>query len=69
MVFEIVQRLSGHWRALNGGAIVMAQVLEGCKFKNGILRCWEERRLATTQAYIHLSQNMVDDAALSSWLD
>ena len=39
-VFKIVQRLSRNWRALNGGANLMKLVLEGCRFKDGILQ-WE----------------------------
>ena len=38
LVFKIVQRLSRNWRSLNGGANLMALVLEGCTFKDGILQ-------------------------------
>jgi putative transposase len=38
LVFKIVQRLSRNWRALNGGANLMALVLEEHKFKDGILQ-------------------------------
>ena len=38
LVFKIMQRLSRNWRALNGGANLMRLVLEGCKFKDGILQ-------------------------------
>jgi putative transposase len=38
LVFKIVQRLSRNWRALNGGANLMTLVLEGRKFKDGILQ-------------------------------
>jgi len=38
LVFKIVQRLSRNWRTLNGGANLMALVLEGCTFKDGILQ-------------------------------
>jgi len=38
LVFKIVQRLSRNWRALNGGANLMTLVLEGYKFKDGILQ-------------------------------
>jgi putative transposase len=38
LVFKIVERLSRNWRALNGGANLMALVLEGCTFKDGILQ-------------------------------
>jgi transposase-like protein len=38
LVFKIVERLSRNWRSLNGGANLMALVLEGCTFKDGILQ-------------------------------
>jgi transposase-like protein len=38
LVFKIVEQLSGHWRTLNGGANLMALVLEGYTFKDGILQ-------------------------------
>jgi putative transposase len=38
LVFKIVERLSRNWRALNGGANLMMLVLEGHKFKDGILQ-------------------------------
>ena len=38
LVFKIVERLSRNWRALNGGANLMTLVLEGHKFKDGILQ-------------------------------
>jgi transposase-like protein len=38
LVFKIVERLSRSWRTLNGGANLMALVLEGRKFKDGILQ-------------------------------
>jgi putative transposase len=50
LVFKIVERLSGHWRALNGGANLMALVLAGCAFNNGILQRREARQLATAAA-------------------
>lgn len=37
LVFKIVQRLSMHWRVLNGGATVMTLVLAGAQFSDGIL--------------------------------
>lgn len=37
LVFKIVERLSQNWRSLNGGANLMALVLAGCTFKDGIL--------------------------------
>jgi transposase-like protein len=36
LVFKIVERLSGTWRALNGGENLMTLVLEGCRFTDGI---------------------------------
>ncbi len=36
LVFKVVERLSGNWRALNGGQNLMALVLEGCVFRDGI---------------------------------
>jgi putative transposase len=50
LVFKIVERLSGHWRALNGGANLMALVLAGCRFKDGVLQRQEARQLATAAA-------------------
>jgi putative transposase len=38
LVFKIVERLSRNWRAINGGANLMALVLEERKFKDGILQ-------------------------------
>jgi len=38
LVFKIVERLSGNWRSLNGGATLMTLVLEGRTFKDGILQ-------------------------------
>ena len=32
----MVERLSGHWRTLNGGENLIALVLEGWAFKDGI---------------------------------
>jgi len=37
VVFKIVQRLGQHWRVLNGGATVMALVLAGARFVDGVL--------------------------------
>jgi len=45
-----VERLSGRWHALNGGANLMALVLEGCIFKDGLLQRREARQLATAAA-------------------
>jgi putative transposase len=50
LVFKIVERLSGHWRALNGGANLMALVLAGCTFKDGLLQRQEVRQLASVAA-------------------
>jgi len=36
LVFKVVDRLSSNWRALNGGENLMALVLEGCVFRDGI---------------------------------
>ncbi len=36
LVFKMVERLSGHWRALNGGEILIALVLEVWVFEDGI---------------------------------
>jgi transposase-like protein len=36
LVFKLVERLSGNWRVLNGGANLMALVLEGAVFKDGL---------------------------------
>lgn len=38
LVFKVVQRLTENWRALNGGENLMALVLEGCVFQDGIRR-------------------------------
>jgi putative transposase len=38
LVFKIVERLSRNWRGLNGGATLMALVLEGHIFKDGVLQ-------------------------------
>jgi len=37
LVFKIVERLGQHWRVLNGGATLMALVLGGERFVDGIL--------------------------------
>ena len=36
LVFKVVERLSENWRALNGGQNLMALVLEGYLFRDGI---------------------------------
>ena len=38
LVFKVIQRLGQNWRALNGGENLMALVLEGCVFEDGIRR-------------------------------
>ena len=38
LVFKLVERLSGNWRVLNGGENLMALVLAGCGFQDGILK-------------------------------
>ena len=36
LVFKLVERLSGNWRALNGGQNLMDLVLTGCVFRDGL---------------------------------
>lgn len=50
LVFKIVERLKGHWRTLNGGANLMALVLAGYSFKDGLLQRQEVRQFATAVA-------------------
>lgn len=50
LVFKIVERLSGRWHALNGGANLMTLVSAGCSFKDGSLQRREARQLATAVA-------------------
>ena len=50
LVFKVVERLSGSWRTLNGGANLMALVLAGCRFKDGLLQRQEARQLAGATA-------------------
>ena len=45
LVFKIVERLSRHWRPLNGGINLMTLVLEGDSFKDGIRQRREEPQL------------------------
>lgn len=45
LVFKVIERLGGNWRALNGGENLMALVLEGCVFKDGL----RQGRLPTNQ--------------------
>jgi putative transposase len=37
LVFKIVERLAGAWRQLNGGATLMTLLLDGARFRDGIL--------------------------------
>lgn len=48
LVFKVIERLSGSWRALNGGENLMVLVLEGCVFKDGL----RQPRRETDQAAI-----------------
>jgi transposase-like protein len=50
LVFKIVERLSRHWRPLNGGVNLMTLVLEGETFKDGILKRQEKRELVGAMA-------------------
>ena len=50
LVFKIVERLSRHWRPLNGGVNLMTLVLEGENFKDGILKRQETRELVGAMA-------------------
>jgi transposase-like protein len=50
LVFKIVERLSRHWRPLNGGVNLMTLVLEGENFKDGILKRQETRELVDAMA-------------------
>ena len=50
LVFKIVERLSRHWRPLNGGMNLMTLVLEGENFKDGILKRQETRELVGAMA-------------------
>jgi transposase-like protein len=36
LVFKVIGRLSGNWRALNGGRSLMGLVLEGDRFQDGV---------------------------------
>jgi len=50
LVFKIVERLSRHWRPLNGGVNLMTLVLEGENFKDGILKRQGTRELVGAMA-------------------
>ena len=47
LVFILVERLSGNWRVLNGEANLIALVLAGCRFENGILKRGHVYEMAT----------------------
>ena len=47
LVFKLVERLSGNWRVLNGGENLMALVLAGCGFEDGILKRGQVYGMAT----------------------
>ena len=38
LVFKLVERLSGNWRALHGGENLMGLVMASCGFEDGILK-------------------------------
>ena len=50
LVFKLIQRLGQNWRALNGGENLMALVLEGCVFEDGIRRLKPAVQPATSVA-------------------
>jgi transposase-like protein len=50
LVFKMVERLSSHWRGLNGGENLMTLVLEGRIFKDGIRQPKESRQRVPTAA-------------------
>jgi len=50
LVFKLVERLSTNWRALNGGANLMALVLEGCVFSDGVRQARAPTRSVPTAA-------------------
>jgi putative transposase len=50
LVFKVVQRLADNWRALNGGENLMALVLEGCVFEDGIRQRKPAPELAASAA-------------------
>ena len=50
LVFKLVERLSGNWRALNGGENLMTLVLEGCVFREGLRLPKESGRIVQTAA-------------------
>ena len=50
LVFKIMERLSAKWRALNGGENLMALVLEGCVFQDGIRNGLRKEETAASQS-------------------
>ena len=50
LVFKVVERLSGRWRALNGGENLMGLVLEGCVFRDGIRNGLRKEETAASQS-------------------
>jgi transposase-like protein len=50
LVFKMVERLSSNWRGLNGGENLMALVLEGCVFKDGIRQSKQSAQRVPTAA-------------------
>lgn len=50
LVFKIMERLSRHWRPLNGGLNLMALVLEGENFKDGMRQRRETHEFVSTVA-------------------
>src|SRR5712692_1200185 len=50
LVFKVIERLGQNWRALNGGENLMALVLEGCIFEDGIRRPKPAAAVATSVA-------------------
>ena len=50
LVFKMVERLSSRWRALNGGENLMALVLEGADFNDGIRQAKGSVQMVPTAA-------------------
>ncbi len=50
LVFKVIERLGQNWRALNGGQNLMALVLEGCVFQDGVRQRKPASELAATAA-------------------
>jgi hypothetical protein len=49
-VFKIIERLSTRWRALNGGTNLMALVIAGWEFRDGLLVKPDEEATPAAQA-------------------